>query len=130
MINKNHDVMMICKGLYDSDKYESDIEALRGYYRREYCPMDNNISNMTIIKVLLLPVAQDYLRQWVLCDIILSLFSTQYTRVDGFACPVGDQDRAERYVLRRLISEISMLSVRDSNGDYLIDVSEYDDFVV
>lgn len=130
MINKNHDVMMICKGLYDYDKHKSTIDALKQYYIREYLPADEDITNVTVIKVLLMPVAQEYLHQGVLCNIIISLFSAQYDPTDGFVCPVGDRYKAERYVLMRLVFEISMLRVRDSNGKYVIDVSEYDEFVV
>lgn len=109
MRNQNKDVLAICKGKYDTEKYSSQFDALKAYYMREYWMEERFVTNEYILKVLLLPALSEYLKrhQWEqLCyDIIVAKMEC----LD---------------VILKIISILNLTTVRDYSI-WIIDLSEY-----
>ena len=127
MKSQNNDVILICKRHYDSDKHKSAILALREYYKREYVMEEEFTTNMHILTVLLLPVAEQHFRTRDWETLLLDLFSTDYEKEKGFYFP-ADGTRSEIFdrILNKIMTKIELLQVRN-NGEWVIDLSEYDD---
>lgn len=51
------DIILLCKGWYDKEKYSSILEALKAYYKKNYCSdVDENIlTEAFLLEVLLRP---------------------------------------------------------------------------
>lgn len=56
------DIILLCKGWYDSEKYPSRLEALKQYYRKNYCynelstDVEKILNEGFLLEVLLRPV--------------------------------------------------------------------------
>ena len=120
------DVIMICKGWFDEDKHLSVMDALRGYYMREYGMAEEFVKDLFILTVILMPAAEEYLSKRELLRFSLSLLSVQYDTAKGHYVPVNEgYDTALKFLIDSIVSEIRMLMVKDSLGRDIIDLSEY-----
>lgn len=125
---KSHinDVIMICKGHYNENFHKSTLDAIREYYMREYLMEEKHATNMNIFNALLMPIAEEYFhpRDWK--EIIFDLFQTDYSNTKGFYCPAdGTRDELFNRVFHKVLSKILMFQVRNEDGEWIIDLSEY-----
>lgn len=131
MRNQNHDVIMICKGWYDTDKHKSIQDALRQYYMREYDMQEQFVMDLYILEVILLPVVEEYLSKKLLTHVLLSMFTPQYDFIaHRFYVPVEGREIAMKYITNRLITEIARLRIKDSDGSIIIDLPECNDSII
>ena len=48
------DVILLCKGWYDKEKYPTMLEALKQYYRKNYCDdMEEYLNESYLLKIVL-----------------------------------------------------------------------------
>lgn len=130
MRNQNIDVIAICKGMFDKERYDSRLAALKAYYMREYRMEEKFTEDFFLLKVILMPVAIEYFTSNELCELTMSLFATQYDTDKGFYKPVEGYDTALKFIMDSIISKILLLRVKDDKGNKLVDLSEYDEAVV
>jgi len=121
------DILMLCKGRYDHKKYQNLEEALDAYYRREY-----NVSKED------LPVlSYRFMVELWFQKCILRFLTPEGIRVFYWNV-FGEESFAERgqkrkesctefyeVLYHRLVKWLTLLPVRDADGNWLIDVSEY-----
>lgn len=130
MRNQNLDVIAICKGMYDQDKYDTRFSALKAYYMREYAMEEKFTNDFYILKVILMPVISEYLTNSELCSLTLDLFSTQFDIKKGFYHPVEGYDTALKFIIESIIAKITVLRVLDDADNKIIDLTEYSKAVV
>lgn len=57
------DVILLCKGWYDNEKYPTTLDALKQYYRKNYCygkhDMDDQLNERFILRVLLIEAMRE-----------------------------------------------------------------------
>lgn len=54
------DVILLCKGWYDKEKYPTILEALKEYYRKNYCNgIEEHLNERFILRVILIEVMRE-----------------------------------------------------------------------
>lgn len=65
MINTMTDVILLCKGWYNKDKYPTLLDALKEYYRRNYSEnMEQYLNERFITEVILKNVMEDIVTRY------------------------------------------------------------------
>lgn len=123
------DILMICKGHYDKDKHEDLESALDAYYRKYYCVSKEEIPVLSykfMLKLWLNSCVEAFLQP----DTIRSFW--HYVIVEeAFAEKrfLNENGCTEFYevLYHRIVKWLILLSVRDKDGNWKIDLSDYDD---
>jgi hypothetical protein len=131
MKTKETDILMICKGHFNQDKFETTYDALKAY-QCEYtgCPIE---------------YMPDSAIFHYICDTAEAFFKPRFWRllIDGMDGITHDIDMAKtgllptiypdkeikltyRYLIDKIGSELCMLQVRDDN-EWIIDLSDYEE---
>ncbi len=50
------DVILLCKGWYNHNSYPTILDALKQYYRKNYCDMDFSLNEKFLLRVVLIEV--------------------------------------------------------------------------
>lgn len=59
------DVILLCKGWYDKEKYPTILEALKQYYRKNYCDdMEECLNESFLLKIVLEHTMQEIVRKY------------------------------------------------------------------
>lgn len=128
MKDKTHgkDIMLLCKGWYDKEKYKTTKDVLIAYYHKHYGCEDITPDYRFINQVLLRPAVEE-----IMCDKFKNRFISCLIDID--CCDTWKIDNMKAKELSydeelyyRLIKFLGMgLMVQDQNGNILIDTSAY-----
>lgn len=59
------DVILLCKGWYDKEKYPTILEALKQYYRKNYCDdMEEYLNESFLLKIVLEQTMQEIVTKY------------------------------------------------------------------
>ena len=120
------DVILLCKGWYDSEKYPNTLEALKQYYRKNYNygshDMDDDLNEKFIFRVILLEVMKTIAREYP--DRMLYFMNGFIGYVDLFFGVDQDNNDYDYQMFHRIVTFLARLQMR---GDGYIEI-ETDDY--
>ena len=125
------DILLICKGYYDKNKYKSVLEALNAYYHREYGCEDIIMDEGFALNLFLKPCVKEFLKERevnLFCENYLFQQSMHEVGIlhDRIFRKIDVKEMSFDEVLYyRLISWLCCLRVRDYNNEWIIDLSDY-----
>lgn len=126
------DILRLCKGYYDYEKYQSLEEALDAYYRREYCVSKEEIPELSYqfmvelwfgpcVRAFVTPDNFRIFHQYV-------IFERSFQEVQSFHNEVHMDFYEVLY--HRLVKWLNLLQVRDEKGNWIVDLSDYEGNVI
>ena len=127
------DILMICKGYYD-DKYKSIKEALNAYYIEHYTYSKEEVSTLSY-RFMLSLWFNNCVRAFLQPDTIGS-FWFRVIKEESFAENrfLNENGCTEFYevLFHRIVSWLTLLDVRDDDGNWKIDLSDYEgiDYII
>lgn len=122
------DVLKICKGWYDKEKYNNEMEALKAYQVRE-CGLEfRDISAKDVMDFALLSAAKEFFKT---SDWAYFFKEGLLDDIDwhNFFKKDGSIDFNYEYLCKKLIVYLSLLKVKE-NDKWIIDFSDYDDNII
>ena len=128
------DILMICKGYYNSGKYNSIEEALDGYYRKHYNISKERLPELSHEFMLSLWF-NDCVRTFLQPDTITS-FWKQVIVLPAFEekdfINVNGCTYFYDVLFYRIVTWLALLDVRDKDGNWKIDLSDYEglDYII
>ena len=130
IINHSKDILLICKGHYNKEKYNFSIDALKAY-QTEYCGLEPNCINDGIVLNILLDVAREYFKDfewywWMFKEGIIKDIDFAESGLMPKKYPEREIKLSYQYLIEKFILAICMLPVKDDNDNWIIDLSEYD----
>lgn len=129
VINKEKDIILICKGWYNKEKYHSIIEALKAY-QCEYCGNTlQDIPYEDVLRFALYPVAEKYFKQqdWMYLFREMIAKDISFNRFEQICINKATKDisLSYEYLCNVFIRQITLLQVLKDDGKVIIDFSEY-----
>lgn len=118
------DIILLCKGWYDKEKYPTILDAIKQYYRKNYCEdMEEYLNESFLLKTVMLQVMQEIAEKYK--DRIYG-FINRYLLSSELLLMLPDTDNSDYdYVMfYRIICFCRNLKMR-GDGVEEIDTSEY-----
>ncbi len=132
MKNTEKDILMICKGHYDKEKHKTLEGALDAYYRKYYCISKKDI-----------PVLSYKFMMTMWFNRCVEVFLTPERIRNFWHNVIVEESFQEKRLLNekgctefyevlfyRIVKWLTLLSVKDEDGNWLIDVSDYTEDVI
>ena len=122
------DVILICKGWYDKEKYPTVLEALKEYYRKNYCnDMEEHLNERFILRVILIEVMREIASKYP--DRLLGFVNGYLTYGQMLFMPDENNNDYDHQLFYRIINFLARLQMR---GDERIEIDTdeyfYDDY--
>lgn len=121
------DIMMICKGHFNHDKYKNTKDAIDGYYRKLYRITKEVVPELSYyltLKFLISDCAREFITKNTyndfLCNVFLDFMKTNHESSEDVYKSLFD----------KMTEWISSIRVRDKNNNWIIDLSDYDGEVI
>lgn len=117
------DVILLCKGWYEKEKYPTILEALKQYYRKNYCTdMEDQLNERFILRVILIEVMREIASKYP--DRILGFVNNYLTYGEMLFMPDEKNNDYDHQLFYRITNFLARLQMR---GDRLIeiDMDEY-----
>jgi len=122
---KSKDILQICKGWYNKDKFNTILDALKAYQCKEtYC--ESQYMNLSSIYLWLIDTAKEIftIDDWsnlFIYTIPEDLrFNTYNLKSQGYYA--FDYE----YFCGLIISKLTLMDVKNDSGEWIIDLSEYE----
>ena len=118
------DVILLCKGWYDKGKYPTISEALKQYYRKNYCDdMEEYLNESYLLKIVLEQTMQEIVRYYP--DRMFGFVNSYLIIPRGIFCYDNnsnqDYDCQLFYRITRFLASLQM----NGDGFIEIDTEEY-----
>ena len=123
------DILMICKGRYNHDKHENFEAALDAYYREHYLISKEDLPILSH-KFLLTLWFNDCVKAFLKPETMNSFwFHVIHNESMAEKCFLNEDGCTEFYdvMYHRIVTWLTLLQVRDENGNWIIDLSDYED---
>ena len=125
------DILLICKGYYNKEKYKSVLEAFNAYYHTEYLCEDITMDEGFAIQLFLKPCVKEFLKErevnWF-CENYLfkvSMHEIGLSHDRMLRKKEVKEMSFDEVLYYRLISWLCCLQVKDYNNEWIIDLSDY-----
>ena len=117
----NKDILLICKQHFDKTKHTNTVHALQSYLSRITALPGPEIYLIDGAKYFLVDCAKEFLDQ----EILLETFTNTLENI-AYSYEIANK-RFNVYegILECLITSLHMLQVKESNGDWIVDLSDY-----
>lgn len=130
VINHSKDILLICKGHYNKEKYDSPIDALK-VYQAEYSGCEKKYITDETILTILLDVAKEYFKDfewywWMFKEGIVKDIDFAQSGLMPKKYPEREIKLSYQYLIEKFIIGLCMLPVKDNKDNWIIDLSEYD----
>ena len=122
------DVILLCKGWYDKEKYPTVLEALKEYYRKNYCnDMEEHLNERFILRVILIEVMREIASKYH--DRLLGFVNGYLIYGQMLFMPDENNNDYDHQLFYRIINFLARLQMR---GDERIEINTdeyfYDDY--
>lgn len=117
------DVILLCKGWYDKKKYPTILEALKQYYRKNYCTdMEDLLNERFILRVILIEVMREIASKYP--DRLIEFVNGYLTYGEILFIPNEKNNNYDYQLFYRIVNYLSRLKMR-GDGCIEIDTDEY-----
>lgn len=112
------DVILLCKGWCSILKYDNVLEALKQYYRINYCDgMEDQLNESFLLRVILTEVMREIAKDYP--DRLLGFVNGYMTYSDRLLIPDERNNDYDYQLFWRIVNFLARLQMR---GDGLIDI--------
>lgn len=126
------DILMIVKGHYNHNKYKSLEKALDGYYRKHYGISKKELPVLSH-RFMLTLWFNDCVKEFLIPETIQSFWRyviQEKTFKEKYWFNENDCTEFYEVLYHRIVKWLHLLKVRDDDGNYLIDLSDYEGNVI
>ena len=120
------DIILLCKGWYDQEKYPTVLDALKQYYRKNYCygkhDMDEQLNERFIFRVLLIEAMREITKEYP--DRLIGFMNGYLTDVQLLFIPDENNNDYDYQMYHRIKTFLARLPMR-GDGWIEIDTSAY-----
>lgn len=117
------DVILLCKGWYDKEKYPTVLDALKQYYRVNYCDdMEDQLNERFILRVLLIEAMREIAKDNP--DRMLGFVNRYLTCGEVLFIPDEKNNDYDYQMFYRIVHFLLSLKM-SGNGVVEIDTSDY-----
>ena len=117
------DVILLCKGWYNKEKYPTVLDALKQYYRKNYCDdMEDQLNERFILRVLLIETMREIAKDNP--DRMLGFVNKYLTCEEVLFIPDKKNNDYDYQMFYRIVHFLLRLKMR-GNGITEIDTSDY-----
>lgn len=122
------DVILLCKGWCDREKYPTTLDALKEYYRKNYCnDMEEHLNERFILRVILIEVMREIAIKYP--DRLLGFVNGYLTYGQMLFMPDENNNDYDHQLFYRIVNFLARLQMR---GDERIEIDTdeyfYDDY--
>lgn len=120
------DVILLCKGWYDKEKYPTTLEALKQYYRKNYCDdMEEYLNESFLLKIVLEQTMQEIVEKYP--DRMVGFVNLYLTTPRFFGYDNKSNQDYDCQLFYRITSFLNSLQMR-GDGFIEIDTRDYFEF--
>lgn len=117
------DIILLCKGWYDKEKYPTVLEALKQYYRKNYCDdMEEVLNERFILRVILIEVMREIASKY--SDRLLGFINGYLTYGEMLFMPDENNKDYDYQLFYRIVHFLARLKMR-GEGWQEIETDEY-----
>lgn len=117
------DIILLCKGWYDKEKYPTILEALKQYYRKNYCDdMEEVLNERFILRVILIEVMREIASKY--SDRLLGFINGYLTYGEILFMPDENNKDYDYQMFYRIVNFLARLKMR-GEGWQEIETEEY-----
>lgn len=117
------DVILLCKGWYDREKYLTVLDALKQYYRKNYCnDMEDCLNEKFLLRVILIETMREIAVKYP--DRLVGFINSYLTYGQIIFMPDEKNNDYDYQLFYRIVNFLSNLQ---TNGDGFIEI-ETDDY--
>ena len=117
------DIILLCKGWYDKEKYPTVLEALKQYYRKNYCDdMEEVLNERFILRVILIEVMREIASKY--SDRLLAFINGYLTYGEMLFMPDENNKDYDYQMFYRIVNFLARLKMR-GEGWQEIETDEY-----
>ena len=122
------DVILLCKGWCNREKYPTTLDALKEYYRQNYCnDMEEYLNERFILRVILIEVMREIANKYT--DRLIGFVNGYLTYGEMLFMPDENNNDYDHQLFHRIVNFLTRLQMR---GDELIEIDTdeyfYDDY--
>lgn len=126
------DILMICKGYYDKEQHESLEEALDAYYRREYDVLKDELPELSyefMFSLWCKPCIREFLIPEKIGEFYHNMIAEEsFPEKNYLGVNCFNKEPAKEFyevMFHRFVKWVNCMRIRDKDGNWIIDLSDY-----
>lgn len=117
------DVILLCKGWYDKEKYLTILDALKQYYRKNYSEeLEDQLNERFILRTILIDVMREIASKYP--DRLLGFVNSYLISGEMIFLPDEENNDYDYQLFYRIVNFLSRLKIR-GDGFIEINTNEY-----
>lgn len=122
------DVILLCKGWYNKEKYPTVLDALKQYYRKNYCDdMEDQLNERFILRVVLIEAMREIANKYP--DRLFGFVNGYLTYGEMLFMPDETNNDYDHQMFYRIVNFLARLQMRgDERMEIDTDEYFYDDY--